>query len=211
MNLSHPVTDSDAWTQYPEHHHWYNKLWLSEQLGYQCGPADTHIARAGNYVVRPIVNLLGMGLGASIEQLPVGPAQIPAGYFWCERFTGAHHTVDYVRQQDTWQQTRVMQGFNNPRNLTEFNRWVKVYHLEFDLSEMFDALTGVSHINVEFIGENLIEVHLRPNPDPDCSELIPVWKNTSTKSPTNCHYWIPAPDSAGGQLSNPRTGFWARK
>jgi len=211
MQSISPVTDADAWKAYPQHHNWYNKLWLSETLGYLCGPADICIPKPGNYIVRPVINLLGMGLGAGIQHLNAGPASIPAGYFWCELFTGDHYTVDYARTDTGWQQTRAMQGFRNSNSLTEFSRWVKNYHLEFELPALFDDLDGVENINVEFVGNKLIEVHLRPNPDPDCSELVPVWQHNPIRSPTDCHYWIPAPDSAGGQLNNPRTGFWARK
>jgi len=211
MHNQQPLTDSDAWTLYPDHHRWYNKLWLSEKLGYVCGPADVPVPYSGKYVVRPVINLLGMGAGASIQHLKSGPAQIPSGYFWCELFGGPHYTADYVRTETGWQQTRVMQGFRNSDSLTEFSKWVKVYDKQLDLPEIFQDLHDVEHINVEYVGSHIIEAHLRPNSDPDCSELVPVWQNNPVRSPSEYHYWIPAYDDAGGQLNNPRTGFWARK
>ena len=58
------VNDVDAWSKYPRYTSWYNKLWLSERLGYKCGPAGVPVPVKGTYIVRPIYNLLGMGLGA---------------------------------------------------------------------------------------------------------------------------------------------------
>jgi hypothetical protein len=36
---------------------------------------------------------------------------------------------------------------------------------------------NVSVLNVEFIGDKIIEVHLRDTPDPNYDELIPVWSD----------------------------------
>ena len=64
-----PIDDTIAWEQYPNYRTWFNKLWLSEKLGYQCGPAGVGVPKKGNYIVRPIYNLMGMGLDAKIMYL----------------------------------------------------------------------------------------------------------------------------------------------
>ena len=63
------MEDCDAYVKYPNHRKWFNKLWLSEMLGYKCGPAGTDIPEDGTYVVRPIYNLGGMGAGAKVVEL----------------------------------------------------------------------------------------------------------------------------------------------
>ena len=59
-----------------------DKLILSKKLGYNCGPAGIAPHNPGKYVVRPIINLKMMSVGATIQYLDSD--SIPDGYFWCE-------------------------------------------------------------------------------------------------------------------------------
>lgn len=59
------MTDSDAYIKYPKLRHFYNKLWLSEKLGYRCGPSGIEPQESDTYIVRPIMNLSGMGVSSS--------------------------------------------------------------------------------------------------------------------------------------------------
>jgi hypothetical protein len=56
-----------------------DKLILSKKLGYNCGPAGMS-PTPGHYIVRPIMNLKMMSVGATIEYLDSD--SIPDGYFW---------------------------------------------------------------------------------------------------------------------------------
>jgi len=47
----------------------YNKLILSRVLGYNCGPVGTAVPKPDFYIVRPSMNLLGMGRFARIEYI----------------------------------------------------------------------------------------------------------------------------------------------
>ena len=49
--------DDEAWLKYPQHHKWFNKLWLSEQLNYVCGPSSVSVPEEKEYFVKPIYNL----------------------------------------------------------------------------------------------------------------------------------------------------------
>jgi len=55
---------------------------------------------------------------------------------------------------------------------------------------MLTKLKGsYEHVNCEFIGGRLIEMHLRSNTDMgDYNEIIPVWKNESITPPENYIY-----------------------
>ena len=92
--MDHVNNDVDAWSIYPRFTSWYNKLWLSERLRYKCGPAGVRVPAKGTYIVRPIYNLLGMGLGAKYMFLSPDykENQIPPGHFWCEKFEGFHYS-----------------------------------------------------------------------------------------------------------------------
>ena len=60
------MNDDEAYHKFPGSNWVYNKLQLSEKLEYHCGPAGTKVDREGEYIIRPITNLSGMGAGAKI-------------------------------------------------------------------------------------------------------------------------------------------------
>ena len=158
-----------------------DKLILSKKLGYNCGPAGIPPALPGQYIVRPIVNLKMMGVGATIQYLDSD--SIPDGYFWCEMFTGRHLSVDYH-----WgKQTLAVEGFrNNTNRLDRFSRWTKI-DKEFKLPETLQTVADrYAWFNVEVIGDKVIEVHFRYNDDfsnHDANTIIPVWKDEFYPSP----------------------------
>ena len=158
-----------------------DKLILSKKLGYNCGPAGIPPALPGQYIVRPIVNLKMMGVGATIQYLDSD--SIPDGYFWCEMFTGRHLSFDYH-----WgKQTLAVEGFrNNTNRLDRFSRWTKI-DKEFKLPETLQTVADrYAWFNVEVIGDKVIEVHFRYNDDfanHDANTIIPVWKDEFYPSP----------------------------
>jgi hypothetical protein len=176
-----PQTDKDAWLAYPEHHHIFNKLWLADILNYTCGPCGVPIPRQGKYIVRPIYNLDGMSLGAKTKFLNYGDESTPPGYFWCEFFEGNHYSVDFCRDtKSKWNPVLVVQG--EKINNYKFISWCKVYDKDFVLPKIladeFDTNTLLTTINVEYIGDKIIEIHLRSNPDfnnHSFSELQVIW------------------------------------
>jgi hypothetical protein len=75
---------------------------------------------------------------------------------------------------------------------------------------MFHELADIEKINVEYIDNKIIEVHLRTSPDPDYNELIPVWKGDEevVDKYTKLGYdYIISYDDAEGFLDLPRVGF----
>jgi len=193
-------TDFEAFIKYPKDSHWYNKLHLSSQLGYRCG--TDRIPESGKWIVRPITNLKGMGRQAVIdffkENTPIEP-----GMFYCEVFEGSHITIDYIRQNNVWRQHHTFEGFNTPEDLIHFSRWKKVeykYQLPYFLQNV-----EADHINIEIIGNRMIEVHLRPNPDPVMyDDFWPIWSENQ-KPPFNNYVRIPDKDN---ETEMGRLGFF---
>jgi len=203
--------DVSAWHAYPQHHQWFNKLWLSEHLGYVCGPGGVAVPKDGMYIVRPIYNLRGMGLGAQLKYLTTEDLRsVLAGYFWCEQFSGVQHSIDYVWDSG-WQQVAAFEGLNQPDCLYRFTSWTRCdEHYSTKLPHQFNRLRDCTHINVEFIDNKIIEVHLRNTPDPqEYKHLIPVWGDETLAMPDG-YTWISSPDNADGLLPNTRLGFYAR-
>lgn len=178
------LEEYELWDYYPEHRKWFNKLWLSEQLGYYCGPCGYAPKKTKEYIVRPIYNLAGMGLGATIQKITAHDRSIvPPGSFWCEIFTDTHYSCTYTWKFDHWTGLQSWEGYCDPTNLTKFTLWKKSDYFP-KVPQLFNELQNVESINIEFKGDNPIEVHLRPSGNPDgsvgyCtySEFIPVWSD----------------------------------
>ena len=169
-----------------------DKLILSRKLGYSCGPVGLPVPESGEYIVRPCVNMLGLGLGASKEYLKDATDHLPVGFFWCEWFEGRHLSVDYLHGR----QILCVEGHKPPHTFTRWTSWNKTK----DVIPFPDILShiDVPIINCEFIGGRLIEVHLRHNEDfqNEISDFIPVWEGQSIDPPVGYKY-IEYPDIHG--------------
>ena len=77
------TAEDRVWKDIDPNHIWVmDKLILARKLGYACGPVGLDVPKPGWYIVRPCVNMQGMGLGAQkvwIEDLTI---HLPIGYFW---------------------------------------------------------------------------------------------------------------------------------
>jgi hypothetical protein len=151
-----------------------DKLILSKKLGYVCGPAGV-VPPPGKYIVRPIMNLRMMSVGARIQCLDSD--SIPDGYFWCELFAGRHLSFDY-----NWgKQTLAVEGFRTePTRLDRFSHWTRIDQ-DFKLPEILQTVADrYEWFNVEVIGDSIIEVHFRYNDDfvnHTANTIIPVWRD----------------------------------
>lgn len=183
--------DCDAWEAYSHdsRSRWiFNKLELAIRLGYSAGPAGVPIPRNGKYVIKPIYNLYGMGLGAEVVQWSLADNKkieeceiISPGYMWCEYLKGPHYSVDYVRGINGWEPLSAMKGTNTEQNLIKFKKWERVEPPKLELPRFVDDLPLRHHtINVEMKGTQIFEIHLRKGNShirqyPIGTKLIPVW------------------------------------
>jgi len=202
--------DVDAWCRYPQYRQWFNKLYVTDLFGYSCGPAGIPVPSPGSYVVRPVYNLAGMGVGAKIVYLtPEDTSLIPPGHFWVERFVGTHYSVDYVRDEHGFTQLNCYTGVNDPDYLSRFYRWKKSDY-QFCLPKEVSNM-DVPRINIEIIGDKIIEIHLRNGFEHlmHCDEMIPVFALDPPKSPLGYKFVENAAEGYGW-LDNPRLGYWVR-
>ena len=166
----------DEWNSIHVEDLWvYNKLFLNQSLGHLCGPTGCPVPYSGDYIVRPSINLLGMGRYSRIEWIEKDTERFHPAEFWCEISEGPHISVDF---QDKKSKLVVLGERDDDDPLYKWKKWTKVdYEVEFP--SVLDNLKGnYEWINCEFIGNNLIEVHFRRNPDfrYGNSVAIPVWK-----------------------------------
>ena len=188
------TAEDHVWRSTPPHHLWVmDKLILSRHLGYVCGPTGLDVPQPGWYIVRPCVNMLGLGLGAQKLWIAKDTTHLPLGYFWCEWFEGRHLSIDY----NYGIQRLAVEGFRHEvTNFTKWKEWKKVDD-KIDLPEFLNDW-DYPWINCEFIGGKLIEVHLRRNEDFDggISHFIPVW-DRETIDPPEGYKYIEYPDIHG--------------
>ena len=152
----------------------YNKLQLSRVLGYNCGPVGFPVPEPTFYVVRPVVNFLGMGRNARIMWLNGSTDFIHPGEFWCEVFTGEHLSVDFRDMKSTL----VVKGHRHEKNpLYKWDKWEKVDR-KVEFPKILEKIgKKYEWINCEFIDGKLIEVHIRQNPDFRFGNdvAVPIW------------------------------------
>lgn len=194
------MTEDDyqnEWLQLSSNDMWlYNKLELSTRLHYKCGPVGIDVPSPGWYIVRPCVNLIGLGLGATKEWLDKSTDHLPIGYFWCEWFTGTHYSIDF----ENGNHVRTTIGIRDSSDLTKWKKWlcvgdrVDIPYLILDSNLHY----RYPNMNIEFIGNKLIEVHLRKNPDFSYNNtvFIPVWYGDTIDPPVG-HKYIECPDVNG--------------
>ena len=206
------MEDYQAWNQYPQHRKWFNKLYVSQLMGHYCGPCGLAPDKDGFYIVRPIYNLSGMSAGASKKFIPAGDATLtPPGYFWCEWFEGDHYSATY-RWVDLvgWQLTSCWIG---KKSSMKFYKWIRTNYAPAVPNKLIE-LADLPLINVEFIGDKVIEVHLRDSPDPDYEELIPIWSDDVQEMIDNLelmgYTFISSYDDADGFIKPARIGFMVK-
>ena len=158
------LDDTEVWLSCPPEDLWvFDKLILSRKLGYVCGPRGVKVPKPGNYIVRPCINLMGMGRSAKIVHIDEPTDNIVEdGCFWSEIFEGRHLSVDY----ENGKQVLCVEGIRSDNDpLWRWQEWRRVD----DIVKFPDILKSLasrhSQFNVEMIGGNIIEVHLRLNPN----------------------------------------------
>ena len=174
MYYNDPV---DEWNSIHEEDLWvYNKLYLNNHLGHLCGPVGCPVPRPGYYIVRPSINLLGMGRFSRIEWIDECTDHFHPAEFWCEIFEGEHISVDFKDQKAD---LVVLGEKYNKDNLYKWKKWTKIER-NIDFPTILNNLKGnYRWINCEFIDNHLIEVHFRRNPDFRYGNTvaIPVWND----------------------------------
>lgn len=171
------MDDCEAWKKYPQYRKWFNKLYVSQLLRYHSGPCGVAPDRDGWYIVRPIYNLSGMSIGAEKKYIKAGDtSKVPPGYFWCEWFEGTHYSTTYTFEHDLKPIWNIQSCWSAEKDELKFTKWKRSNHKP-EVPNQLKELSGVGLINVEFIGDKVVEVHLRDTPDPDYDEMIPIWED----------------------------------
>jgi len=176
----------------------YNKLQISRKLGYNCGPIGAPVPWPGEYIIRPVMNFLGMGRNA--RKIDLNPTDLTENYahpgeFWCEYFTGEHISVDFVHKKPVLVVTGEKERTNLSIEESRWRIWRKIDQIVTFPPFLEQIAEQYPIINVEMIGGNVIEVHLRGNPDFVWGNTvaIPVYDDEELHPPEGFTY-IESPD-----------------
>lgn len=163
-----------------------DKLILSRKLGYNCGPVGLDVPTPGYYIVRPCVNMLGLGLGAKKVWIEKETMDLPLGYFWCEWFEGRHLSIDYHKGL----QVLCVEGIKPSNTFSRWSEWRRTKDVVSIPKIIEPFMKKYEWINCEFIGDKLIEVHFRHNEDFEggINHFIPVWEGEDTTPPIGYKY-----------------------
>jgi hypothetical protein len=221
--------DVEMWVKYPQYRWLFNKLEIALRLGYDAAPIMVPVTRPGKYIIRPIYNLYGMGIGAHAKHLNPDLAWSdhavgPPGTFWCEYFEGNHLSVDYKWVDEGkggihshWEPYSVMLGEYIEEDLERFASWTRIaapLHV-YNVPEWIP--TDIGLLNVEWRGESLIEVHIRSGNDimhekPLGTVIRPLWEGDPVPDDV---FHLPNEESgrydASGYLRSNRVGYTMQK
>ena len=238
--MAHYITatqDDDAYKGYPSLRRFFNKLWVHEScdtLGrYPAFPAGVDCPCTGIYAVRPVMNLSGMGAGSYIALLRKGECnKVPPGYFATPYTDADHYSVGYKYRHGRWQTWDVYHGAQEPIDIKRVLGGHKVPVPRFSLWErctgrrtgcpadppgVIRGLDGAQphlpgHINVEYRGDLVVEIHLRPAHRIERSGdvLVPVYQSNRhivRQRRYRDFVFEDLYDDADGFLPDPRLGF----
>ena len=130
---------AEEWNQIHNEDLWvYNKLILSRVLGYTCGPCGVSVPKPDFYVIRPSMNLLGMGRFSRIEWIEHSTDHLHPSEFWCEVFEGEYLSIDYYQKISHL----VVRGIKNKKNpLWKWDRWEKT-NKNIEFPPILEKLNG---------------------------------------------------------------------
>lgn len=147
-------SDYEAVIKYPRHAKVYDKAWLFRELNQQfwLEPPEKEA------FVKPRINLWGMGRGARVHK--PGNIYEEADLVFSPALSGRHLSTDLLLEAGRLKAAVIFQGI--PRS-SGFDYWVRrVESLPKKVLDVIDILqdfTGLA--NVETVGGEVIEVHLR--------------------------------------------------
>jgi hypothetical protein len=125
-----------------------------------------------------------MGRFSRIEWIEYSTDHFHPSEFWCEIFKGEHISVDFRNKTS---ELVVLGEKDSSSPLYKWKRWTKI-DKEIKFPKILNNLVGdYEYINCEFIGNHLIEVHFRRNPDfrYGNSVAIPVWRDQEVENIEN--------------------------
>jgi len=164
--LADAANDSEAYRLNRPLRWIYHKTLLYDALGVKYGLYTGEKGDLpGKYpvVLKPIVNLHGLSLGASLAQDDEDIAEAP-GFLWMPLAKGDHVSVDTMVHDGKITDIRAVKGDRHPvfGLFTKWEAYTVTPAIEERAGHVVRTLRiGEGKMNIEMIGGTIIEVHLR--------------------------------------------------
>ena len=156
----------EEWNRILPSHLWvYNKLIISQALGYVCGPTGSNVPKPGFYMVQPCMSLIPVE--PKIEYIECDTMHLPPGDFWCEVFDGNHYSVFYEYKEDStgcypqWARDHSVDFHVKHQKLCLENGIEVDHQIPYPKILTTKGLYRYGWINCEFIDDKLVSVRFR--------------------------------------------------
>lgn len=150
--------DKKAWKKNPDYRYVYNKLWLADNQGVKAKPWPIEPTEYP-VIYKPIINLASGDCGVRKTHSPIND-ELP-GFMWMEYLGGVHYTVDGFWLGGSFDETTKMTLASDKDGL-QFESWYPYVASNTVKTFLRDNLSDyVGPVNVEVIGDTIIECHLR--------------------------------------------------
>lgn len=158
-NIDIPTNDYQAHVKYPDYNFIYYKDYIANSQGVKNGK---QIPENFPVIIRPVINLSGMGKNARICHNKKD-FNISKDEFWCELLEGDHISLDIFYNKYGFLDIIAFRGV--PCESFTFKFWEYLPNFEIPLKiKKFIHKNLVDYkgiINIEMIGDKIIECHLR--------------------------------------------------
>jgi hypothetical protein len=157
-----PTNDFQAYEYYKNHNHLYNKKFIAQTQNILYGDNKTY-PNTFPVIIKPIVNLYGMGKDAYIANDKHQIENIPESFFWSEILHGPHISVDVFYNNNTINGTIAFYGEKDKLFTFKYWEYLENYILPSTIIDWINIhLVGFNGVlNIEIIGGKIIECHLR--------------------------------------------------
>lgn len=177
----HSITDIQAYIRFPTHNFVYNKLDLIQKQNIPCAPSGVYPSPTHYPIVmKPIINLFGMSRDTiKIEKDDAYTKQIhnpnhpsSPSNFWMPFIEGNHYTIDLLIYQGDILFMNTFQSFSHEQKgmtigIFREHQYRKHFSLPQICVDFLRSILGdyIGCVNIEIIGDVILEMHLRWNGD----------------------------------------------
>lgn len=162
----YPRNDIEAWIKYTQYNIIYDRMFLCKIQGIIHAPMPI-TPKKFPVIVKPIINLLGMGNKAAIiKNIDEFNDYWHCGHFWCEYIAGRHLSWDFVIKKGQIMFTCCFEGSPHSEQFGAFEFWKYIKKAPKPLDAIKTLICIYLHdysgfLNVETINNRIIECHLR--------------------------------------------------
>lgn len=163
-----PKNDIEAFKLYPQYNFIYNRFFIAQLQGLEAFPFPIQPSKFP-IVMKPYINLKGMGLNSlKINNIDEFDKHKYSSHFWTQYLDGDHYSIDLIINHGKIIYYVIFEGIKG-KTFGTFEYWEEKHFKLEDNKILFKNINLLLNklpnytgcLNVESIGNYLIEAHLR--------------------------------------------------